>query len=300
MDFKQLRYFIAVAEELHFGRAAARLFISQPALSFDIKKLEEQLGVQLLIRNNKSVKLTSAGETLLSESRTLLVQLEQVKRLTLRSSQGLSGRLRIGFVNSMLHRGLPEAIACFQQENPGIEVVLVEMNTAEQAHALQRGQIDLGLVHWGRISPGIASELLMTDPFIACLPESHPLAGSCRLTLSELNNDGFIMFPRASSPHYHDLIVALCVSSGFSPIIRHEARLWQTIITMVGLGMGVALVPQTLADAWPADVRYVEIERPDVRSETHAIYMDGAASQAAKDFLGTLRQCLPGESKVTD
>lgn len=295
MDFKQLRYFIAVAEELHFGRAAARLFISQPALSFDIKKMEEQLGVQLLLRNNKSVKLTSAGETLLTESRTLLVQLEQVKRLTLRSSQGLSGRLRVGFVNSMLHRGLPCATQRFQEENPGVEVVLVEMNTAEQAYALQRGQIDLGFVHWGRVSPGITSELLMTDPFVCCLPMQHPAATRSSIALSELSEDGFILFPRAASPHYHDLIVSLCVSSGFSPIIRHEARLWQTITTMVGLGMGVALVPRTLVNAWQADVQYVEINRPEVRSETHAIYIEGAASQSAQSFLAILRSCLPRE-----
>lgn len=107
MDLRQLRYFIAVAEELHFGRAAARLFISQPALSFDIKKLEEQLGTQLLLRNNKSVKLTGAGQVLLVEARNLLLQAEKVKRLTQLSAEGDVGQLRVGFVNSMLYRGLP-------------------------------------------------------------------------------------------------------------------------------------------------------------------------------------------------
>jgi DNA-binding transcriptional LysR family regulator len=296
MDFKQLRYFIAVAEELHFGRAAARLFISQPALSFDIKKLEEQLGVQLLLRNNKSVKLTSAGATLLSESRSLLVQLEQVRRLTVRSAQGLSGRLRIGFVNSMLHRGLPEAIERFQSEQPDIEVVLMELNSSEQAHALQRGQIDLGFVHWGRAAPGISSQLLMTDPFVCCLPKEHRCAGQSTLDLNQLQDDGFILFPRTASPHYHDLIVARCVSAGFSPTIRHEARQWQTIVSMVSLGMGVALVPQTLRDAWPAAVHYAEIEQPGLPAETHAIYAQDSESQASQCFIDTLRQCLPAAS----
>jgi DNA-binding transcriptional LysR family regulator len=298
MDFKQLRYFIAVAEELHFGRAAARLFISQPALSFDIKKLEEQLGVQLLLRNNKSVKLTAAGETLLTESRTLLVQLEQVKRQTLRASQGLSGRLRVGFVNSMLHRGLPAAVNQFQLENPGLEVVLVEMNTAEQAQALQRGQLDLGFVHWGRMAPGIASELLMSDTLVGCLPVTHPAANNEQIALSALKDDGFILFPRASSPHFHDLIVAQCVDAGFSPIIRHEARLWQTIITMVGLGMGVALVPRSLVNAWSADVRYVETGNRAVRAETHAIYLEGEISQVAQSFLSLLRSYIPEVARM--
>ena len=129
MDLKQLRYFIAVAEELHFGRAAARLFISQPALSFDIKKLEEQLGIQLLVRNNKSVKLTNAGQVLLDEARSLLLQAEKVKRLTLLSAEGAVGQLRVGFVNSMLYRGLPRAMARFEAEQPNMEVLLMEMNT---------------------------------------------------------------------------------------------------------------------------------------------------------------------------
>ena len=147
MDLRQLRYFIAVAEELHFGRAAARLFISQPALSFDIKKLEEQLGTQLLLRNNKSVKLTGAGQVLLVEARNLLLQAEKVKRLTQLSAEGDVGQLRVGFVNSMLYRGLPRAMSRFEREHPNMEVVLGEMNSAEQAQALQRGQIDLGFVH---------------------------------------------------------------------------------------------------------------------------------------------------------
>ncbi len=186
MDLRQLRYFIAVAEELHFGRAAARLFISQPALSFDIKKLEEQLGTQLLLRNNKSVKLTGAGQVLLVEARNLLLQAEKVKRLTQLSAEGDVGQLRVGFVNSMLYRGLPRAMSRFEREHPNMEVVLGEMNSAEQAQALQRGQIDLGFVHWGRLPAEIVSEPLISDPFLCCLPAGHRLAGQARLDLAEL------------------------------------------------------------------------------------------------------------------
>ena len=123
MDLKQLRYFVAVAEELHFGRAAARLFISQPALSFDIKKLESQLDIQLLNRNNKSVSLTNAGQVLLNEARYLLLRAEQARHLTLRSAQGFAGRLSVGFVNSILHRGLPQAVKTFEAAHPDTEIV---------------------------------------------------------------------------------------------------------------------------------------------------------------------------------
>jgi DNA-binding transcriptional LysR family regulator len=136
MDLKQLRYFVAVAEELHFGRAAQRLFISQPALSFDIRKFEERLGVQLLARTNKMVALTNAGQVLLDEARKLLQQAAEVERMTQRSAHGLAGRLRIGFVNSMLYRGLPRAVERFEADHPAVEIILREMNTSEQVHAI--------------------------------------------------------------------------------------------------------------------------------------------------------------------
>ncbi|RTT29727.1 LysR substrate-binding domain-containing protein [Pseudomonas paraeruginosa] len=291
MDLRQLRYFIAVAEELHFGRAAARLFISQPALSFDIKKLEEQLGIQLLLRNNKSVKLTGAGQVLLVEARNLL-QAEKVKRLTQLSAEGDVGQLRVGFVNSMLYRGLPRAMSRFEREHPNMEVVLGEMNSAEQAQALLRGQIDLGFVHWGRLPAEIVSEPLISDPFLCCLPAGHRLAGQARLDLAELRDEDFILFPRHVSPHYHDLIIARCVDAGFSPRIRHEARLWQTVAAMVGLGMGVALIPETLCLAWRNEVRYLEIEPAGARSEIHAILPASEPSRAAQAFLATLKNGL--------
>ena len=248
MELKQLRYFVAVAEELHFGRAARRLFISQPALSFDIRKFEEQLGVQLLERTNKAVALTNAGYVLLEEARRLLEQAEEVRRIAARSAHGLAGRLRIGFVNSMLYRGLPEAVRRFEAEHPAVEVVLREMNTIEQVHALQRMQIDLGFAHWGRFPAEVHSEPLFSEPFLCCLPAGHRFARRRRIELATLAREPFILFPRSVSPHYHDQIIATCVEAGFSPQIRHEARLWQTVVTMVEFGMGIALVPAALGN----------------------------------------------------
>ncbi len=246
MELKQLRYFVAVAEELHFGRAARRLFISQPALSFDIRKFEAQLGVQLLERTNKAVTLTNAGYVLLEEARRLLEQADEVRRIAARSAHGLAGRLRIGFVNSMLYRGLPEAVRRFEADHPAVEVVLREMNTIEQVHALQRFHIDLGFAHWGRFPAEVESEALFSEPFLCCLPAGHALARKRRIELALLAREPFILFPRSVSPHYHDQIIATCVEAGFSPQIRHEARLWQTVVTMVEFGMGVALVPAAL------------------------------------------------------
>ncbi|HXZ06566.1 MAG TPA: LysR family transcriptional regulator [Paraburkholderia sp.] len=246
MDLKQLRYFVAVAEELHFGRAAKRLFISQPALSFDIRKFEEQLGVQLLARTSKTVSLTNAGQVLLGEARRLLLQASEAERITVRSAHGLAGHLRVGFVNSMLYRGLSSAVRRFESDHPDVEIVLKEMNTNEQVQAIQRMQIDMGYAHWGNFPAEVVSTPIFSEPFLCCLPATHRLASRRKIDLRDLAQDPFILFPRAVSPHYHDLIIAQCVKAGFSPLIRHEARLWQTVVTMVEFGMGVALVPFTL------------------------------------------------------
>ncbi|MES1924070.1 LysR family transcriptional regulator [Salinisphaera sp. T31B1] len=246
MDLKQLRYFVAVAHELHFGRAAARLHISQPALSFDIKKFEQQLGVVLLRRNNKRVELTSAGALLLVEAERLLAHAADAEQLVRRSADGLTGRLRVGFVNSMLLRGLPEAIESFACRHPRIDIVLKELNTDEQIAALTGRRIDIGCAHWNRPTHDIVSETLCHEPFVCCLPVNHARARDQTIDLANLADEAFILFPRAVSPHYHDQIVALCIGAGFSPQIRHEARLWQTVVTMVEYGMGIALVPEPL------------------------------------------------------
>ncbi|QZI70374.1 LysR family transcriptional regulator [Pseudomonas protegens] len=292
MDLKQLRYFVAVAEELHFGRAAERLCISQPALSFDIKKLEGQLDIQLLNRNNKSVSLTNAGQVLLGEARYLLLRADQARRLTQRSAEGFAGRLSVGFVNSILHRGLPRAVKAFERDHPDTEIVLMEMNSAAQAQALQRGQIDIGFVHGGTFTAGIHSEILLAEPFLCCLPQGHRLAGQAQVDLRQLAHDDFILFPREVSPHYHDLIIARCVAAGFSPRIRHETRLWQTVVAMVAHEMGVALVPQTLALLGQPGVSYCEIEGRGAPSEIMAIHRADKPSAAADSFLALFRSLL--------
>lgn len=288
MELKQLRYFVAVAEELHFGRAARRLFISQPALSFDIRKFEAQLGVQLLERTNKAVALTNAGHVLLEEARRLLEQADEVRRIAGRSAHGLAGRLRIGFVNSMLYRGLPEAVRRFEADHPAVEVVLREMNTAEQAHALQRLQIDLGFAHWGHFPAEVQSEMLFSEPFLCCLPAAHAFARKRRIALAALARESFILFPRSVSPHYHDQIIATCVDAGFSPRIRHEARLWQTVVTMVEAGMGIALVPSALGRAGNERVAFRPLAGNPYESQVLKLVRAGEADRVVRGFGGYL------------
>ncbi|MDR0243269.1 MAG: LysR family transcriptional regulator [Burkholderia sp.] len=294
MELRQLRYFVAVAEELHFGRAAKRLFISQPALSFDIRKFEDALGVQLFSRTNKTVALTNAGEVLLGEARRLLLQAAEAERLTVRSASGLAGRLRIGFVHSMLYRGLPDAVRRFEADYPGVEVVLSEMNTQAQVQAIQRGQIDLGYAHWGHFPPEVESVPVYAEPFVCCLPAAHPLARRKQVALAALATEPFILFPREAAPHYHDLIIAQCVNAGFSPLIRHEARLWQTILSMIEFGMGVALVPRVLQQAKSDRLAFRPLKDASLESRTLALKRSGTAEPVALRFADYVRASIDG------
>ncbi|MBS62530.1 LysR family transcriptional regulator [Salinisphaera sp.] len=290
MDLKQLRYFVAVARELHFGRAARRLHISQPALSFDIKKFEQQLGVTLLERNSKRVALTDAGTLLLTEAEHLLAHAADAEQLVRRSAQRLSGRLRVGFVNSMLFRGLPEAIERFGRDHADIDIVLKELNSEEQTAALLGQRIDMGCAHGIRHSDEIRSQLLLRESFLCCLPRSHRLASTGPLELTCLADEPFILFPRAVSPHYHDRIVALCVEAGFSPQIRHEARLWQTVVTMVEKGMGIALVPAPLVHAARDAACFRPLAGNAGMSEIHLLRRSGIQNPLADAFSACLAE----------
>ncbi|KWE98060.1 LysR family transcriptional regulator [Burkholderia ubonensis] len=292
MELKQLRYFVAVADELHFGRAAKRLFISQPALSFDIRKFEDALGVQLFARTSKSVALTNAGEVLLGEARRLLLQAAEAERLTVRSASGYAGRLRVGFVHSMLYRGLPDAVRRFEADHPGVEIVLSEMNTQAQVQAIQRGQIDLGYAHWGHFPPEVDSTPIHAEPFVCCLPAGHPLARRRQVALAALADEPFILFPRDAAPHYHDLIIAQCVNAGFSPLIRHEARLWQTILSMIEFGMGVALVPRVMQQVKSDRLAFRPLKDAPLESRTLELKRSGSAEPVALRFAEYLRASI--------
>ncbi len=290
MNLKQLRHFVAVAEELHFGRAAQKLHISQPPLSLSIQQLEKNLGFSLLLRNNKSVALTSAGAVFYKEAVTLLRHAQDMKDVSARVAQGFVGRLRIGFVGSMLFRGLAQNMRRFEAQQAGIELGLYEMNTAEQINAIQREQIDVGFIHTSliNVSHGYASRPYLTEPFICCLPSGHALSQQDNIDVVGLAQESFLLFPRALSPHYHDRIMAICVNAGFSPYIRHEVRNWLTIVELVGQGLGVALVPASMQKADTHKVVYRPISPNHIQSETHCIWHPLNDAPLLQRFLDSL------------
>ena len=246
MELRLLHYFVTLAEELHFGRAAQRLFISQPPLSVAIRQLEDELQAQLFERSSKGVRLTAAGAHLLERARQLLALSRQATHETQDVAQGTRGHLRLGFVGSSLYRGLPQALARLQQSHPQVRVDLLEANSAEQVLGLQQLRLDVALVHSIDAPVGIASQLIVEEPFVACLSQRHRLRRAPDVDLADLKHDRLILFSSLVSPTYHQRIYEMCLAHGFAPEVRHEVRHWLSVLSMVSLDLGVALVPASL------------------------------------------------------
>jgi DNA-binding transcriptional LysR family regulator len=294
MDLRQLRYFTVLAEETHFGRAARRLSISQPPLSQAIRQLEEELGARLFDRTSRHVALTPAGTALQREARALLRRAEETRTLVREIAAGRRGRMRVGFAGSMLYRGLAQILDGFRDRAPDIEVVLHELNSAEQAEALRRDEIDLGFVHGRALPDGLAGFRYHAEPFVACLPQTHKAAAARRLRLARLKNDPFVLFSRAVSPDYYESIIATCLSAGFLPRVRHEVRYWLTVVSLVAQGRGVALVPRTLAKSGVAGAAFVPIQGAEAVSQTWCVWAaagENRDSPALAALVDAVRDC---------
>ena len=249
LEFRHLRYFLALAEELHYGRAAQRLAISQPPLSVAIQQLEANVGARLFDRSSKGVSLTPAGESFRASAQALLERAEDACALAREVQAGEVGRLRLGFVGSTLFNGLSAWLQAFQASHPKVEVVVVELNSQDQIDALLADELDLGLVHTDRLPPALACQPLYTEPFVACLPGNHPLAALPEIPLAALSDQPFILFSRKGSPEYHARIVEICRQHGFYPRLQHEGRHWLSVVSLVAQGLGVSIVPAAFQQA---------------------------------------------------
>ncbi|MGZ9982287.1 LysR substrate-binding domain-containing protein [Bordetella bronchiseptica] len=285
MDLRQLKYFVALAEELHFRRAAARLSISQPPLSHAIKLLEEELGTALFERTTKSVALTSAGQAFYPEALKVLAQLQAACAVTREVGAGKRGHLRIGFVGGMLLRGLPEIVRDYAQRNPEVIVTLHETSSAEQAKAIARGQLSAGFLHAGLLAPELEGQVIRDEPFVACVPRDHRLAGRRVIDVRQLAGEDMVLFARDVSPGYYDSVIALCMDAGFSPRIRHEVAHWLTALLLISRGGGVALVPDPFVDAGLDGVRYLRLKACDSRSYAHFAWKRDASDPLLREFV---------------
>jgi DNA-binding transcriptional LysR family regulator len=265
LDIRQLR---------HFGRAAKRLCMSQPPLSLAIRQIEAELETPLFKRNSRNVELTRAGIALQREARLLLRQFDETKAMVKAVAEGKEGRLRVGFGGSMLYRGLPEIVDQFRKENPGIDLLLTELNSVEQITAIKRDEIDFGFVLGAKTAAELDGFRFHSEPFVACVPLGHPAAKARTIKLDKLKNDEFVLFSRNASPHYFESIVSMCVANGFVPNIKHEVRHWTSVVSFIESGMGVSLVPRTLNTRHVTGAKFVEITGRYEPSETWCVWKD--------------------------
>ncbi len=256
VDVRRLRYFLAVAEELHFGRAAERLHIAQPALSRQIASLEAAIGALLFDRTRSNIHLTAAGEALLPRARDILARVADAARVAKRASEGSVGVIQIGFVGSATFSILPGILNAFRTSHHEVELVLHAMNTAELRAALIDRSIDIAFARPGIQDPEIVNEVVFKEPLIVALSENDPLAEQNHIALADLSARPFILYPRHPRPSFADTILQICRAEGFSPDIAQETMEIQTALSLVSVGAGVSLVPESTSEAQLNGVAY--------------------------------------------
>lgn len=292
IELRQLRYFIAVAEELHVGRAAQRLNMTQPPLSLAIQGLEAQLGVPLFIRQKRGITLSAAGHALLPEARRLLRDCQGLPALAQQAARGDSGSLSLAFVSTADYGLLPPLLREFRKSYPKVQLSLREATSDVQLEALRLGQIDLGLM-----IPPLPDKLaallhyrpVMTEPLVLAVPAVAPwLRHKTPLRLADCQGQPLIIFPRAIAPAFYDSIIGCFVAEGITPEISQEAIQMQTIVGLVSAGMGIALVPQSVSNLKRPGVLYRELAQQTPQIETGIAWRKDNHSPVLQAFIALL------------
>ncbi|AUB34317.1 DNA-binding transcriptional regulator, LysR family [Nostoc flagelliforme CCNUN1] len=292
MELRHLRYFVAVAEELHFGRAAQRLHMAQQPLSQQIRQLEAELGVSLFHRTKRQVQLTEAGKAFLQEARQVLDKASHAIKVARLVAQGEIGRLAVGFSGFATYSILPKVLQVFRERFPSVELDLEEMTTSAQVQALQNRQIHLGLMIPPVNDASLSLSMILQEPFVVVLPESHPLAKKPELTLSALGNESFILVSRHLEPGYYDLCISLFQQAGFSPKVVQKASHKQTILGLVSAGMGVSLAPASIRNIHRTGVVYTNLNTSIAKVELAAVWRQDESSPILQSFIEVIREIV--------
>ncbi|WP_323140341.1 LysR family transcriptional regulator [Massilia phyllosphaerae] len=293
LELRQLRYFVTVAEELHFGRAAVRLHMTQPPLSQAIAALEDQLGAPLFLRNRRAVALTPAGAALLPEAKRLLAEAESLPELVRRAAAGEAGRLAIAFITSADYSVLPPFLRRYSERYPDVHLSLHEATSDVQVEELLRGRIDAGF-----LIPPLPDRALaqldylkvLDEPLILCAPAGLALPpDGAPVRLQDVPHMPLIIFPREVSPALHDAILSCWRAAGITPAVGQQAIQMQTIVSLVSAGMGLALVPQSVANLMRPGVEYRALADPTPRVDTGIAWRRDNPSPVLQGFLELLR-----------
>ncbi len=288
LELRHLRYFLMVAEELHFRKAAEKLYISQPGLSRQIRQLEELLGTSLLDRNKKKVSLTRAGEYLKEEVEFLLNHIEVTSRQLRLIGEGHSGEVRIGFLGSAMQQVIPDLLVKLQQQYPDIRTSLEELSNNAQLNAILKDRLDIGFVRLARVPEGLDIRPVFEDSFSLVLPEDHWCSAEAFRNIGQFSEENFILFAQDYSPLYYDTVMSICEQEGFSPTVSHKSVHAQTIFKLVENGLGISIVPTSLQHGFNMGVKFIELKDIAQKAVLYVIWKKDNRNQALKQCLNLL------------
>jgi DNA-binding transcriptional LysR family regulator len=278
---------VAVAEELHFGRAAHRLNIAQPPLSQQIQQLERSVGTPLLKRTSRRTELTSAGAVFLGYARKLLASAALAADAALRAARGELETLQVGFTDSAALSVLPDMVRRFRRVRPDVHLELTEDSTQAQLAALEHALVDIALVRGPVSHASLRTRTLVSEEFVVALATDHPLAGRRSTVVRALAAEPFVLFPRELAPAFHDELIGMCRRAGFSPTIRALAGEYQTMLSLVAAGLGVSLVPSSVQNLGRAGVTYIALRGTRTRAKVVAAYRQDRESPIVRQFIAS-------------
>lgn len=291
MELRQIKYFIAVAEELHFGRAAERCHIAQPPLSQQIKRLEEELGVTLLERTSRKVSLTPEGAEFLRRCRDIMERLDEAIICIQDMAQGLEGHLHVGFIGPAALSMLPKAIRAFRERNPNIRLDFSARSTTEQLPMLRGDRLDIAFVRlFGHNTTGLKTMPFLREPYVLAIPEKHPFRELDRVNIKDLEGEPLIFNQRAAQPALYSSLIGSFHKAGFMPNIVQEVNTEQSTVALVATGLGCAMVPQSSGTDHRAGVIFRPLDGDLPQWEITALWKEKNESILLRKFLDVVRE----------
>jgi DNA-binding transcriptional LysR family regulator len=299
IELRHLRYFLAVAEELHFGRAAQRLNLAQPPLSQQIRKLEEILGYPLFVRTSRAVRLTAAGEVFLDRARRTLRNVQEDIDEARSIGRGDVGFLRVGFIGSSMLTPLPEVLGSYRQQYPRVQLQLQESYSAGLEQALLKGTLDAGFLRDGDPTQGLTIEPLFSEAYVAVVPRTHSLAANKVISAGQLRDEPFVLFHPANGKLAYERTVSLCLEHGYRPRVVQEAPQWLTILRLIGAGLGVTIAPECVRQIASPHAVCLTLRGAKVHSQIELAYRTNDDRAILRSFAQIARNSFRGKDEST-
>jgi len=288
MEFRHLKYLLAVGKELHFAKAAEKLFITQPALSKQIMQLEDELGTKLLNRTKRSVSLTPAGKYLMDEAEYIINHLNRVVDATKRKGEGEAGEIRVGFVGSAMQSIIPELLEQMSKIHPNIHASLDELDNKDQLDAIARDKLDIGFVRLESVHKGFEQRVVLEDSFSLVVSNKHAVQPQNFKSLDQFKDEQFILFSNDYSQEYYDNIMSIFTDHGFEPKVSHRSVQANSIFRLVERQLGVAIVPTALQGGLDLGLSFISLNHLPQRTKLIAIWSDDNRNEALSNFLALM------------